>query len=383
MSSATRFGAAMTSALLLVALAGASSASAATAPLTCHASVLSISVVGIPLDAGQAGTPGGACKNDAEGLSLTPNLALGVLNVGATSTTAAARTTVTNGAAPISADARIETANIGVGSILGSLGITADVIESHVEGSCVDDYSTSGRILNLKINGVAVSADAPSVSTGLGLASVALNKVTRTATGVSRDAVRVSVAGLVTVVIGHAEAAGGPVCPPNVTPPVDVVTAPPSTGVSGGTGTAIPDVPGAAPPANVSTPTNGNTCARLKMWFVPRVKNTARYLRTAGPSAITTGIEHGVRHVTRGQLVTCAGKPIIGARIDVFHVLKSGKARKTGIRSRRDGLLTLILPSNLHTRTIQFEYRPNLNGKKVTARASVKKVLQVSGRTVY
>ncbi|MCB8573736.1 hypothetical protein LJE06_21810, partial [Bilophila wadsworthia] len=74
----------------------------------------------------------------------------------------------------------------------------ADVISSHVEGSCVNDYATSGQVLNLTINGIKVTADSPSINTGLGIASVALNKVTRTATGASRDAVSVSIAGLVT-----------------------------------------------------------------------------------------------------------------------------------------------------------------------------------------
>jgi len=387
MSSATRFGAAVASALALVLVAGAgigaSPASAAPA-LSCYAGVLSVNVVGIPLNAGQAGTPGGACKNDAQALTLAPSLPLGVLNVDVTTSTAAARTTVTNGSAPIAADARLENAHVGVSSLLGGLDIRADVISSHVEGSCVNDYATSGQVLNLTINGIKVTADSPSINTGLGLASVALNKVTRTATGASRDAVSVSVAGLVTVVIGHAEASGGATCPPDADPPTDDGT-PPSDGVSGGSGTPIP-APGATPAANPTTPTNGtnaNTCARIKMWFVPRVKNTDRYLRTPGPTSITTGIQHGVRYVTRGRLVNCKGKPIIGARVDVFHQIKSGKARKTGIRSRRDGLLTLILPSNLHTRTVIYEYRPNLNGKKVAARASVKKILKVNGRTVY
>lgn len=385
----TRITAALASGLSLLVLLGAPSGAAAAQPLACDASVISVDALGLPLRAGQAGTPGGACTNAAQSLDLDPAVPLGLLNVGATTSTAAARTTTTAGGAPIAADARLEDASVNVGSVLGALNVTADAIEAHVQGGCVDDYATSGQVVNLRINGTAVTENTPSIGTGLGLAVVTLNAVTRTATGVSRDAVRIAIPGVVTLVLGHAAAGGGDTCPAGTTPPVDTVGTPPSTGVGGtagtpGTGSGTTGTPDTSTAKTPDNGTNASNCARIHMWFVPRQKHTRKYLRTPGPRSLTTGIEHGKRWVTRGRIVTCKGKPIIRARIDVFHVARNGKKmRKTGIRSRRDGLLTLILPSNLHTRTIRYEYRPTLKGKKVSAHASLTKVMRVHGRKVW
>jgi hypothetical protein len=109
--------------------------------------------------------------------------------------------------------------------------------------------------------------------------------------------------------------------------------------------------------------TNGvrgsRTCARLSMRFVKSKKSslTSRY---------------GRRAVVRGRLMNCKGKSIVRARIDVIHVI-NGKRHlvKTGLRSRAGGALTLILPSNLKTRDLRFEYRGNLLSKKVTSRAQL------------
>ena len=84
------------------------------------------------------------------------------------------------------------------------------------------------------------------------------------------------------------------------------------------------------------------TCGRLTMRFV-------RGSRNLGSSHT---IRFGNRTVTRGRLVTCGSnpRPIIGARVDVVHVLPGNKRRrKTGLRSRANGLLTLILPIDLRT----------------------------------
>jgi hypothetical protein len=87
--------------------------------------------------------------------------------------------------------------------------------------------------------------------------------------------------------------------------------------------------------------------ARLRMWFVKtqNQRYTSRY---------------GQRVVTRGILRDRSGKAIRGARIDVFHRLRSsGKRRllKTGLKTRADGRLTLILPLNVDSRTIEYDYR--------------------------
>jgi hypothetical protein len=96
--------------------------------------------------------------------------------------------------------------------------------------------------------------------------------------------------------------------------------------------------------------------ARLRMWFV---KNRAKRFTSV----------YGQRVVTRGILRDRAGKPIRGARIDVYHRLRSGKRRllKTGLKTRADGRLTLILPLNLDTRGIEYDYRA-LRPGKITSR---------------
>ena len=81
----------------------------------------------------------------------------------------------------------------------------------------------------------------------------------------------------------------------------------------------------------------------------------------------------GRRPVVRGRIVNCKGKSIVRARIDVVHVIK-GKRKlvKTGLRSRAGGALTLILPSNIKTRDLRFEYRGNLLSTKVTTRSTLR-----------
>jgi hypothetical protein len=104
------------------------------------------------------------------------------------------------------------------------------------------------------------------------------------------------------------------------------------------------------------------TCGRLEMHFVRgRATNAGRSFTS----------RYGNRTVTRGRLVTCGANPrsIVGARIDVVHILPNGqRRRKTGLRSRAAGRLTLILPNDLRTRRIEYAYRPNLNTTRVTSR---------------
>jgi len=104
-----------------------------------------------------------------------------------------------------------------------------------------------------------------------------------------------------------------------------------------GTGT---DVGGAS-----TTPASGKD-ARLDAWFVANRRRafTNRY---------------GRRVVVRGILRTRAKKPVGGARLDVYHEVggKLRKLGKTGLKTRPDGRLTLILPLNLDTRRIVLAYR--------------------------
>lgn len=108
------------------------------------------------------------------------------------------------------------------------------------------------------------------------------------------------------------------------------------------------------------------TCGRVEMHFVK-----------GGKRVLTN--RFGNRVVTRGRLVTCGSnpRPIFGARIDVVHVLPGGKRlRKTGLRSRSGGKLTLILPLDLRSRTIEYAYRPDLRKTKVSSRVVLKLIVQ-------
>jgi hypothetical protein len=110
--------------------------------------------------------------------------------------------------------------------------------------------------------------------------------------------------------------------------------------------------------------------ARLSVWFV-KTRNkryTSRY---------------GNRVVTRGRLLDRAGKPVRGARIDVFHRLRStGKRRllKTGLKTRADGRITLILPLNVDSRTIEYDYRA-LRPGPITSQQLLRLNVQRHGRT--
>lgn len=86
--------------------------------------------------------------------------------------------------------------------------------------------------------------------------------------------------------------------------------------------------------------------AALKMWFV-KARNHGRRYKS----------RFGTRVVTRGILRGRDGRPIQGARIDVYHIRKGKRVLKTGLKSRAGGKLTLILPLNVDTRQIEFAYR--------------------------
>ena len=104
------------------------------------------------------------------------------------------------------------------------------------------------------------------------------------------------------------------------------------------------------------------TCGRITMRFV-----------RGGRRTLTN--RFGTRVVTRGRLVTCGSnpRPIVGARVDVVHVLPDGRRlRKTGLRSRGGGRLTLILPLDLRTRRIEYTYRPDLSQTRFTSRVTLR-----------
>jgi hypothetical protein len=111
--------------------------------------------------------------------------------------------------------------------------------------------------------------------------------------------------------------------------------------------------------------------ARLRMWFVKARRHGQR---------LTSRV--GRRVVTRGVLRDRRGRGIQGARVDVYHI-RNGTRRlaKTGLKTRGKGALTLILPSNVDTRTIEFAYRAVRPGP-VTSRQRLRlRVVDRNGRT--
>ncbi|MBJ7332282.1 MAG: hypothetical protein JHC95_20465 [Solirubrobacteraceae bacterium] len=73
---------------------------------------------------------------------------------------------------------------------------------------------------------------------------------------------------------------------------------------------------------------------------------------------------YGRRVVVRGNLRDAKNRPVVGARLDVYHLVGGKKSLvKTGLKSRKGGRITVILPMNLGTRKIQFAYRALRPGK--------------------
>jgi hypothetical protein len=110
--------------------------------------------------------------------------------------------------------------------------------------------------------------------------------------------------------------------------------------------------------------------AKIKVWFAKgrKTRFTSRY---------------GTRVVTRGRLLDSAGKPVRGARIDVFHRLRSSghkRLLKTGLKTRADGRITLILPLNIDTRGIEYDFRAVRPGK-ITSRQILRLTVKRHGRT--
>lgn len=146
---------------------------------------------------------------------------------------------------------------------------------------------------------------------------------------------------------GNSTAVYGPVVLPKANGTVGGGSGKPGSG--GGTG-----VGGAG-----ATPASGKD-ARIAAWFVSNHKKA------------TTSL-YGRRVVVRGQLKTKRGKAVGSARLDVYHEV-GGKLRrlgKTGLKTRPDGRLTLILPLNLDTRRIVLAYRAFRPGP-ITSRITLK-----------
>lgn len=132
------------------------------------------------------------------------------------------------------------------------------------------------------------------------------------------------------------------------------------------------------PKPNVVTGSSAQRAAalsgRLRMWFVKS--------RTRDRKRLSS--RFGRRVVARGVLRTRSGRGIVGARIDVYHIRRDGKRRlvKTGLKSRAGGALTLILPNDLDTRTIEFAYRA-LRPGPITSRQRLRLTVRTKSGRIY
>lgn len=315
---------------------------------------------------------------------------------------------------------------IGGPSAPGTLEVTGHLIRSYVSAHCVngapllesgnsvqypsgkfpDGSPVGGEVADLRINGTAIPADGQpdetlqQIANGLAplapIIKITLNKVYNNGTSITREAVRIEALTapgskpVLTVVIGSATVGyNGDVCHvPAGTPPgtpgtpggpsVSPPSFPPggnepgSNGGGGGansnaiTGEKVVFIKGATI-TRAPNGSNASECAHLRMFY--DLERNGR-ISNHGPTSLTGTI--GVRHVVRGFIRNCKGRPIINAKIALVNIIH-GKRHlvKTGLRSRGKGKLTIILPNNLTTRTLVFQYRAFSNDLRIAARATL------------
>jgi hypothetical protein len=316
------------------------------------------------------------CASDATGLDNLP-LPLGLPpNLLTARTTSATTSATPAGAASagqsISTTGRIENLSLDLGAPAPPLTLTvADATASAVCRDGQPALTGSSDVLGAALGGQAVPLD--QLAQHLSAALAPLNEVVdlkvdeqvRDASSLTQRALHLKVltaAGtpVLEVVAGEARAGyDAGVC--------DSTSGPGGSGGGGGGGSTTgsgsnPATSGggqgnsAASGDVLINGVRGSSCARLRMHFANGKRSIAS--------------RFGTRNVARGRIVNCKGKSIVRARIDVIHVV-SGKRRlvKTGLRSRAGGALTLILPSNIKTRELRFEYRGDLRSTKVTSRS--------------
>jgi hypothetical protein len=361
-------------AVLVTGLATAAMAGAAQAQPTwqCSASALSSSLNGNP-GANPVVASAGPCVSNATGLDNVPT-PLGVPPGAVTAQTASATTIATpeNEIAArkgVGAVGRVENLAIALppGSGTTTFGIRA--ANAQVSGVCVAgtpvlDGSSEAAGATLGGQEVPIADAARQLAEQLAplgdAVDLKFDEQVRTGNSLAINAVHLkilSAAGtpVLEVIAGVANVAfAGNVCDPAGQTPTGAGNG--SGNGNGGGGSAN----SAGSHALLANGVRGSTCGRLTMYFA---KNHKRSLTN----------RFGRRQVVRGRIVNCAGHSIVRARIDVIHVLKNGKRKlvKTGLRSRDAGKLTLILPLNLKTRDLRFEYRGNLLSSKVTSRSTL------------
>ena len=361
---------------LVAILASAALASAAQAQPSwqCSASAVSDSLAGNP-GANAVVASGNPCVSNATGLDNLPS-PLGVPTNAVSARTASA-TTVANPENEIAARqavgaiGRVENLAVQLppGAATTTLGVraaNAQVSGVCVAGSPVLDGSSEATGLTIGGQEVPIEQAAQQLSQQLAplgdVVDLKLNEQVRTGSSLAINALHLKVlsaAGtpVLEVIAGVANVAfNGKVCDPTGQTPTGPGS---SNGANSGNG-ANGSANSAGSRTLLANGVRGSTCGKLTMYF------TANHKRS-----LTSRL--GRRQVVRGRIVNCSGHSIVRARIDVIHVLKNGKRKlvKTGLRSRDGGKLTLILPLNLKTLDLRFEYRGNLLSTKVTSRSTL------------
>jgi hypothetical protein len=362
-------------AILVTGLATAAMASAAQAQPSwqCSASAVSSSLAGNPA-ANPVTSSANPCVSNGTGLDSLPT-PLGVPPGGLTAQTSSA-TTIATPADEIPARqgvgsvGRVENLSIQLppGSGTTALGVRAANAQTSgvcVAGSPVLDGSSEATGVTLGGQEVPIADAAQQLAQQLAplgdAVDLKFDEQIRTGSSLTVNAVHLKVlsaAGtpVLDVVAGQAQTGfAGTICDPRGQTPVGG-----GNGNGNGNGSGSGSANSAGSRTLMANGVRGSTCGRLTMFF------SANHKRSL------TG-RLGRRQVVRGRIVNCAGHSIVRARIDVIHVLKNGKRKlvKTGLRSRDAGKLTLILPMNIKTRDLRFEYRGNLLSSKVTSRSTL------------
>jgi hypothetical protein len=351
-------GAALAALVATAALGGV--AQAAQSGWQCSAAAVSTSLAGNPL-VNPVTSSADPCVSNSTGLDNLPTplgLPAGSLSAATTSaTTFASPANAIPAEQGVGAIGRVENLRVGIPETSLTLGLR--VANAQVGAVCVDRKPVVdgwSEVLGATLGGHELPLD--EVARQLSSALAPLNQVVDLKVNEQlRNGSSLTVRALHLRVLN---AAGTPV--------LDVIAGEARTGYRGAVCDPTGQTPGGgdatragitSSASRLANGVRGGTCARLRMHFAKNKKTsfTSRF---------------GNRAVVRGRIVNCKGKSIVRARIDVVHVIK-GKRKlvKTGLRSRSGGNLTLILPSNIKTRELRFEYRGNLVSTKVTTRSTL------------
>jgi hypothetical protein len=353
-------GAALAAALTTVALA--SPAYAAPSGWQCGATALSQSLTGNPAVA-PVTTSANPCVSDSTGADSVPpgagvrpsTLTAGTLSA-TTFATPADEIPANQG---VGAVGRVENLSLQLAPGAGIVVLGVREATGHAGATCVDGTPVldgSSEVNGVTLGGQRIQVEqlAQQLATQLAplgqVVDLKLDEQLRSGSSLVVRALHLKVLSatgtpVVDLVAGEARVSyTGAVCDPTGQTPASGGSSN-RNGAAAGSGKSL-----------LANGVRGGRCARLTMYFARNHKASFRS-------------RYGRRAVVRGRIVNCKGQSIVRARIDVVHVV-NGKRHlvKTGLRSRAGGKATLILPSNIKTRDLRFEYRGNLLSKKVTAR---------------